>query len=64
MSSTMATSRLASSSGYMRQFGSVPLALAAYSAGPGAVQEYGGIPPYSETQQYVTAIMKTLGASA
>ena len=51
-------------SGYMRQFGSVPLALAAYSAGPGAVQEYGGIPPYSETQQYVTAIMKTLGASA
>ncbi|MGC8470698.1 MAG: NlpC/P60 family protein [Acidimicrobiales bacterium] len=51
-------------SGYIRQFGSVPLALAAYNAGPGAVEGYGGIPPYPETQRYVAAIMKTLGASA
>lgn len=50
-------------SGYIRQFGSVPLALAAYSAGAGAVEQYGGIPPYAQTQDYVSAIMKTIGAT-
>ena len=50
--------------GYIRQFGSVPLALAAYNAGPGAVQGYGGIPPYPQTQAYVAAIMKTVGAAS
>ncbi|MEO6503716.1 MAG: transglycosylase SLT domain-containing protein [Jatrophihabitantaceae bacterium] len=51
-------------SGYLRTYGSVPLALAAYNAGPGAVEQYGGVPPYSETQKYVTKITGMLAGRA
>ena len=37
--------------------GNVILALAAYNAGPGAVDKYGSVPPYGETQNYVKSIL-------
>lgn len=42
-----------------RYDGDLALTLAAYNAGPGAVQRYGRIPPYNETVKYVRAIRKT-----
>jgi hypothetical protein len=49
----------------LRQFHSIPLALAAYNAGPGAVGACHCIPPYPETRAYVTRILALLdGAGA
>lgn len=47
----------------LRQFGAVPLALAAYNAGPAPVQRCGCVPPIPETQAYVATILALLGGA-
>ena len=55
-----ATARMLAS--YVRRYSAYPgadayaLALAAYNAGPGAVERYGGVPPYAETHEYIADI--------
>ncbi|MEA2129032.1 MAG: hypothetical protein QOJ85_1923, partial [Solirubrobacteraceae bacterium] len=45
--------------------GDASKALAAYNAGPGAVERFGGVPPYEETQNYVRRVLSyAAGATA
>jgi soluble lytic murein transglycosylase-like protein len=43
---------------YQNDPNQVLLALAAYNAGPGAVQKYHGVPPYRETREYILRVLK------
>jgi len=45
----------------INKYDSVKLGLAAYNAGSGAVNKYGGVPPYKETQNYVKNIISNSG---
>ena len=47
----------------LRQFGAVPLALAAYNAGPAPVARCGCVPPYAETRGYVARILGLMGGA-
>ena len=53
---------------YLRQLldtynGDVDRTLAAYNAGPGAVEKYNGVPPFAETRAYVASIRAALNSS-
>jgi soluble lytic murein transglycosylase-like protein len=47
----------------LRDLGDVPLALAAYNAGPAPVRRCGCVPPYPETQAYVATILGLLNGA-
>jgi cell wall-associated NlpC family hydrolase len=50
--------------GYIAAYGSTSTALAAYNAGPAAVAQYGGIPPYPQTQAYVNDVLQIAGGGS
>lgn len=48
---------------YERYNGNLDFTLAAYNAGAGSVDNYGGVPPYSETQNFITKVKSYMGIS-
>lgn len=48
--------------GLLQKYQSIPMAVAAYNAGPGAVDRHNGIPPYKETTNYVQRVMQSYKA--
>jgi soluble lytic murein transglycosylase-like protein len=50
--------------GNLQRFGSLDQAIAAYNAGGGAVARFGGVPPYSETQNYVRRVLANYQGAA
>ena len=48
---------------YQKYSGNIPLILAAYNAGEESVKKYNGVPPFTETKQYIRRVMSLMGMS-